>query len=160
MNIFKKIRANDIIIGIIPLIIVIGIGYFVAKYEKITPLEITLLQILEIVCTSFSAGYFATRLAEKNSQDRAKLALRRVVTIYRFFPNLISSIQKQQSFLKTVTEKNNKIDMGYIDQAFGSIVDQTYQQINTVNDAVDDWKDLVPDPEKVVREYKEKGGIL
>lgn len=160
MNFLKKIKTNDIILGIIPLIIVIGIVYFATKYEKITPLEITLLQIIEIMCTSFSAGYFATRLAEKNNQDRAKLALRRIATIYRFFPNFISSIQKQQDFLKTITGKNNKIDKGYVNQAFGSIIAQTYQQINTVNDAVDDWKDLVPDPENVLREYKEKGGKL
>jgi hypothetical protein len=159
MNFLKSIKANDIFLGILPLIVVTLIVYFVAKDQKFTPLEITLLQTIEILGTGFSAGYFATRLAEKHNQERAKLALRRIATIYRFFPNLITSVQRQQDFLNTVIEKT-KMEQGYVNQAFNSIIDQIYQQINTVNDAVDDWKDLVPDPEKVLRKEKEEEGKL
>lgn len=157
MKVINKIKMNDIILGILPLLVVIFIVYFVAKDNTFTALEITLLQVIEIVATTFSAGYFATRFAEKSSQERARLALRRIATIYRFFPNFINSIQRQEGFLNT-RAKNNKVDQGYVTQAFSSIIAQLYQQINTVNDAVDDWKDLVPDPEKVLREYKEEGG--
>lgn len=157
MNLLKGIKIGDLIWGIFPIVIVLCVIGFVAKEQKLTPLETILLQVIEIVATTISAGYFATRAAEKNSQERAKLALRRIATIYRFFPNFISSIREQEGFLKTQV-KNNKVEHGYISQAFSSIISQLYHQINTVNDAVDDWKDLVPDPEKVLKESNKEGG--
>ena len=110
----------------------------VSSRRPLTSLEATLLQIV-ILGTGLSASYLfsqrAARVAaEQLVKPHARSAFRRVKTLYSglfYLKGLID--QHREPNAKTATQVVEVIE---------AVVDQ---QVNTVADALEDWRDIVPE---------------
>lgn len=155
---FGKLTAGDVggftFFAVVLPGLVIYLTYLSSSNRTLTALESGLLQTLSILATSASAYYASKITAQRIAQARAKLALRRIFTLYTFFPRFIESIEKRRKFLESVKSDNATVEINYVFQALDSLSAQAYEQIGTVNDAVEDWKDMVPKPEGILEKYK------
>ena len=156
---FKDITLKDFGTSIFFIVVlpglVIYLTWYVADQQKLTALESSLLQVISIMASVASSYYFSKKAARNMVEERAKLALRRIFTVYTFFPRIIQSIEDQKTFLNTVSESQQGLTKSHVDQSLDLLKVQSYEQLGAMNDAVDDWKDLVPKPEEVLNKYQE-----
>lgn len=158
-NIFQKVTAGDIgslliFVGALPALVVY-LTWYVADHSKLTAMESGLLQAISILAGMATSHYFAKVSAKNMVRERAKLALRRISTLYAFFPGHIQSITYKKSLLDSST-KNDKVDARLVEMAINDLIIETNGQIRSVNDAVEDWRELVPDAEEIVQAYREE----
>lgn len=156
---WKGITAKDVASFLAFIIVLPGLivylTIFSASNTELTALESGLLQAIGILASAASSYYATKKSSEKDIQQRAKLALRRIFTLYTFFPRFIQSVEERRKFLVNISEIDGQINMNYVNQALDALNSQVYEQIGTVNDSVDDWKDLVPHPEEILNKYQE-----
>ena len=150
----KDVSSSLFFILILPGLVVY-LTIFTANNSKLTALESGLLQLLGILASAATSYYAAKKSAEKDVQQRAKLALRRIFTLYTFFPRFIQSVEEHRKFLDDISENDGRLDKNYVNQTLNALNSQVYEQIGAVNDSVDDWKDLVPHPEEILSKYQE-----
>ena len=111
----------------------------VSSKRPLTPLESTLLQVV-ILATGVSATYLfsqrsAKEAAEQIVKPHARSAFRRVQNLYSGLFYLKGVINRHHE-IPTERSASQVVDV------IEAIVDQ---QVNTVADAMEDWRDIVPE---------------
>ena len=106
----------------------------VSSRRPLTPLEATLLQIV-ILGTGVTASYLISQKATKvAAKPQARSAFRRVKSLYSGLFYLKGLIDRHRA--------RNAKAAGQVIEVIEAVVDQ---QINTVADALEDWRDMVPE---------------
>lgn len=110
----------------------------VSSSRSLTPLEAILLQIV-ILVTGLSASYlFSQRsarvAAEQLVKPHARSAFRRLMSLYSGL-----------FYLKKLIERHREPDAEAESQVVEAIEAVVNLQVNTVEDALEDWRDIVPD---------------
>lgn len=139
MKNFKIVFAK-IIPYILPIsLIILSITFsviiiFISVNRALTPLEGSLFQFV-ILGLSLAGSYYIGKLSSKKMaieiiKPHARSSFRRLLSLYKSLSRVAILVQDAD---KTVETKLEKID---------SII---IEQIATADDALEDWKDIIPD---------------
>ena len=135
------------IIGILAAACIALASFVILESSKraLTSLEATLLQIV-ILATGVSSSYlFSQKAARVAAKPHARSAFRRVTSLYSGLFYIKRHIDRhRQSDAKDTSELVAVIE---------AVVDQ---QVNTVEDALEDWRDIVPEEVAGLEESLEK----
>ena len=130
-------------------VISIAVSYFfikIANERALTEIEGVLLQCvclgLSIVGSFLFGKISAQQAAEKLVKPHAKSAFRRLISLYKSLSRV--------AFIITQSEDAKPTDQKIVLSQVAAIVQQ---QIDTADDALEDWRDLVPNE---VDELKKK----
>lgn len=118
-----------------------------------------LLQALTLLLTigaSFAVGRASARVAAEDLlRPHARSAFRRGFGLYLAFGRLNQSIQERQLLIQEATNEDGTVDSRYVSMALDLLRAQVIEQIGTANDALGDWRDIVPDEVRAVEaEYQ------
>jgi signal transduction histidine kinase len=87
----------------------------------------------------------------------ARSAFRRVTRLYEAFGRLVDSIEDRRQLLQEQLVSSNPNDLHSVEAALDLLRVQVTEQLGTANDAMDDWRDLVPDQvEELERRARER----
>lgn len=117
-------------------------GFFVvvASVRDLTALENTLLQVFSIglgLTGSFIIGREGSKEAAADMiKPHAKSAFRRVLSLYNSLSRLATAIETQKEQLGS-----NKAALHSLEKLQGLVI----EQISTADDALEDWKDIIPE---------------
>lgn len=141
----------------VPILLVFAWSALIAANRELTPLESVLLQFFGLavgVWASFSAGMEAGRKMEASrTQASARSAFRRVTRVYEALGRLIESIETRRDVLYHHSGNGSDVRLSSVEAALDLLGVQVTEQLGTANDAMEDWRDLVPDQ---VRELEQK----
>lgn len=112
----------------------------VSSLRDLTALESTLLQVFSIglgLAGSFIIGREGSKEAAADLiKPHAKSAFRRVLSLYNSLSRLATAIEIQKEQLT-----NNKAAQHSLEKLQGIVI----EQISTADDALEDWKDIIPE---------------
>jgi hypothetical protein len=131
----------------------LGTAIFVVVTSADHPLsqrETALFQIIEVGLTLVGAFFVGQRGASAAAADivrpHAKSAFRRLTSLYEGLGRLGRSIDDRRSFLERVSNKaKSTVDMAHVEAQLDILAVQVIAELATANDAMEDWRDLVPD---------------
>lgn len=125
---------------VVSAIIISVIFVIVAAYRDLTALENVLLQVFSLglgLIGSYALGRESARDAAKEMvKPHARSAFRRLLSLYRSLSRLAYAIQTMRSDDNIHAETAHALDK------LESIV---VEQIATADDALEDWRDIVPE---------------
>lgn len=125
-----------IVASLIVSVIFIGIS----AVRNLTTLENTLLQVFSLglgLVGSFVIGREDSKVAAKDLvKPHAKSAFRRVLSLYNSLSRLANAIEYQKENLA-----GNEAGIHSLEKLQGIVI----EQISTADDALEDWKDILPD---------------
>jgi hypothetical protein len=127
---------------------IVGAGIFaiVAMYRTLTGLENVLLQVFSLgigLLGSFVLGRESAREAAKDLvKPHARSAFRRLLSLYRSLSRLAVAIQNARP-----VNNSDPIHPSALDRLESIVI----EQIDTVDDALEDWRDIVPEDVEELR---------
>lgn len=134
------------IVLIVASIVVTGIFVIVAMYRNLTGLENVLLQVSSLVIGllgSFVLGRESAREAAKDLvKPHARSAFRRLVSHYGSLSRLVMAIQNARP-----VNNSDPVHPSVLDKLESLVI----EQIATANDALEDWRDIVPEDVEELR---------
>lgn len=121
---------------------------WVAAQRELTSLESLLLQLLVmavgLAATAF-AGYRSLRAAVEESTRRpARSAFRRVTALYAGYTRIGRSLGGQRQRLAEAVDEDGRIPVERVMHSLDLLEAQLGEQSETLQDALDDWRDLAP----------------
>ena len=135
-------------------LLLVTIGLFVAAgwvaaQRQLTSLESLLLQLLVLLvglgATMFT-GYRSLRdAAEASTRRHARSAFRRVTALYAGYTRIGASINRQRELIARAAEADGRVLVEHVDPSLDLLEAQLLEQFETLQDALDDWRDLAPD---------------
>lgn len=135
--------------GIILVMVSVGIAIVflvLATYRDLTAIENVLLQIFSLsigLVGSYVLGRESTREAAKDLvKPHARSAFRRLLSLYRSLSRLAVAIQTART-----TNSSEPVSVAVLDKLEGIVV----EQIATADDALEDWRDIVPEDVEELR---------
>jgi hypothetical protein len=153
-NMIKKVKIYHWLIiaciGIAILFVVISLFK-----GNLTTTENILFQILMLGCGLTGSYYFGRNAAKQSAQDvikpHAKSAFRRVLSLYYSLSRLAHKIEEYKIKYKDDSDKETTKHVLEV------LENMVIEQISTADDALEDWKDIVPEEVKMIIKDK-KGG--
>ncbi len=151
MLVVKFLKSNWlIIVGLVGFAIAAGLTVVVSFLRDLTDLESSLFQIIILVISLLLSYLFVQKSANDAAQERVSLharsAFRRVVRLY-----------VSLSRLATIIDQRRQTDASTDRQDLDLIHAVIEQHIPTIGDALEDWRDLVPENvEEIEREFEQR----
>lgn len=136
----------SIVYAVVSGAIVIILGAILSKQKEPDILVSVLIQIIQLIFT-VSGTYFASKVVankqmQELSQQRARLALRRVLTLVTGLGKTKDYVQSQREFL---ANRSSDVDMGQVDNALESIHSFIDMNLGATDDMIMDWKEVIPE---------------
>jgi len=137
----------------------------ISGQRQLSQLEFALFQIIEVALALVGAFFVGQRSAGAAAADvvrpHARSAFRRLTSLYEGLGRLRSSIDDRRAFLDGVANKSKStVDMAYVQTQLDILSVQVIAELATANDAMEDWRDLVPDEvERLERAAESRVGI-
>lgn len=122
--------------------VVAGFSIFIAAQRSLTSLENTLLQAFSLALGLVGSFYFgkqsATDAAKQIIKPHARSAFRRLISLYESLSRVGTEIENS---------KNSQSESITIAKMEAIVV----EQLATADDALEDWRDIVPDEVEELR---------
>ena len=127
--------------------VVVALFFFVAAmFRNLTGLENVLLQIFSLgigLIGSYVLGRESAKEAAKDLvKPHARSAFRRLLSLYRSLSRLALAIQSART-----ANNSDQISSAVLDKLEGIVI----EQIATADDALEDWRDIVPEDVEELR---------
>lgn len=128
--------------------------------ERLSSLELMLYQVIIFLLGLTGSYLFGQESAQAAAREivrpHAVSAFRRVVSLYEALGRFTVSIEERRSQLTRVANKaDGSVPIPLVDASLDLLITQVTEQIGTANDAVADWRDIVPDEvERISRELR------
>jgi hypothetical protein len=120
-----------------------------AEVRRLTQLELILYESIVLglgIIGSFVLGRASAKSAAGDVvRPHARSAFRRVVSLYEALGRIESSVADRRTVLIGIADEGGQISITHVESALDLIATQALEQIGTANDAMEDWRDLVPD---------------
>lgn len=124
-----------------------------------TQRETVLFQIIEVALTLYGAFFVGQKSARAAASEvvrpHVRSAFRRLLSLYQALGRLQSSIDDRRSFLDG-NSKKGMVDLVHVGQQLDILAVQVVADLATADDAMEDWRDLVPDE---VAKIEEAAGV-
>lgn len=126
-----------------------GLMIVAVMQREPTPLELVLFQVIVLGLSLLGSYLFSLQSAHAATTERlrphAGSAFRRTVSLYLAIRRFIESVETQRRVLLSLASDNGgTVSMNHIEQSLDLLDVQMREQVQTANDAMTDWKELVP----------------
>jgi hypothetical protein len=146
-------RAGVILVTIA--VVVAILFSIIASYRDLTGLENVLLQVFSLgigLIGSYVLGRESAREAAREFvKPHARSAFRRLLSLYRSLSRLALAIQAARPI-----NKSDPMTSSILDKLEGIVI----EQIATADDALEDWRDIVPEDVQELRAQLAPKGIM
>lgn len=127
----------------------------IASKRNLTGLENTLFQVLSLAIGLIGSYVLGMAGAKENATEmikpHAKSAFRRLLSLYNSLSRLGNAIQESRSKITDDNPASHALDKLQV---------MVIEQISTADDALEDWKDILPEElEKLRATAKERGTL-
>jgi len=138
-------------------VLLVAAALIVAAYVVKTSGEHALTQREQVLfqVIMLGAGLFGTFVVGRESaksaardviRPSARSAFRRVWALYKGLARLRGSVAERKDFLDSVANLDDgSVAMSHVNSQLSVLLAQIVEQVNTADDAMKDWRDLVPD---------------
>lgn len=127
-------------------IVLFAAAGWVAAQRQLTSLESLLLQLFVLLLglgATLLAGYRSLRAAvEESTRRQARSAFRRVTTLYAGYTRIGRSLGSQRQRLGEAADAEGRIPVEQASLSLDLLEAQLLEQFETLEDALDDWRDL------------------
>jgi hypothetical protein len=118
--------------------------------RQLSQREMTLFQIIELGLGLYGAFFVGQRAARDAGGDlvrmHARPAFRRLLSLYEALGRLQASIGERRAFINRVANQADAtVDIVHVEAQLDVLDVQVIGDLATANDAMEDWRDLVPD---------------
>ena len=135
MNLVRAMLPNAIIVILAAACIALAVFVVITSSKRaLTSLEATLLQVVILGTGVWSTYLFSQKAARMAAKPHARSAFRRVTSLYAGL-----------FYLKKVIDLHRVRETEAPTQVVAVIEAVVDQQVNTVADALEDWRDIVPE---------------
>lgn len=149
-------------VGLAALAVVLSTSAVItAIVRDLTALELTLFQVISLslgLTGSYVFGrYSAHEAAREVIRPHARSAFRRVLSHYGALQRYAVALEERSDVLTRISKNHGgSVPIEHVEAALALLSAQVIEQIGTAGDAMEDWKDLVPDEvEKIERQAME-----
>ncbi len=122
---------------------------WVAAQRELTSLESLFLQwlvlVVGLIATVFTGYQSLRHAAAESTRQHARSAFRRVTALYAGYTRIGASITAQRERLAGETETDGRIRIEEAGHSLNLLETQLNEQYETLQDALDDWRDLSPE---------------
>jgi len=130
-------------------LIAIAASVIVSAERSLTPLENGLVQLFNLAVGMLGSFLVASVSARDAASDMvrpaARSAFRRTKSLYVALGRFLNEIEARRNALRLLKDQGNLVSMDRVELALDVVKAQVTEQIQTANDAMEDWRDLVPD---------------
>jgi hypothetical protein len=162
MNLGKSIPWR-IVFGVLGLVGMLVATLVFTTGDKMTDREQGLLQFIFFVGGAFLAWDIGRQSIKAGAHDvlvpHGKKAVRRIVTLASGLQGLVAMIQSEREVMRERGDANDRVPVYEVERTFDILDIQIDGQLRMVSDAVEDWRDVVPDEvESLERDGSEPDG--
>jgi hypothetical protein len=127
-----------------------GATVYVSLEKKPDGLSVGLLQAFTLLLSISGAYVFGKNAAREAAQDvlapHARSSFRRVRNLYSALQRFAESIVVRRDVLEKIAAENDGlVAVEHVRAAMDLLGTQVFEQIGTADDALEDWRDIVPD---------------
>lgn len=143
-------------------LVLAGVTVYVALQKPSNILAAAVLQAITLVFSTYGAYVFATASVQSAAQElirpHARSAFRRVRRIYEALVRIVQLIEQQLAEFDVARQPGNlsAVDYQYARLTLVMLGQIVTEQANTVDDALEDWRDLVPDEVQAIEDRVRK----
>lgn len=149
------VAAGFLLVGLLVLTII------VTGNQSSTKLENGLLQFISFmfsVAIAGGIGYFSAKEQGKAIvRPHGRKAVRRIVTLGDGVRSFGTVIEAERERFSHRGATNGQIELFEVERTFDVLYSQLEGQLRTINDAIEDWRDVVPEDVAAI-EQRAKGG--
>lgn len=138
--------------------IVVWLGIILDRRSTTESISIQIIQLFLTTCAAvLPTRVLAQRQENEINKNRAKMALKRTVTLYNQMNQVAQHIEDQRGFLRSETN-DNMIKYSLVENSLDTISNMHKLQYGVIQDINSDWSDVIPEEyDKLRREQSEKG---
>lgn len=122
---------------------------WVAAQRQFTSLESLFLQLLVLtvgLAATWITGYQSLqRAVEESTRPHARSAFRRVTALYSGYTRIGASIDRQRELIVRGAGADGRVRVEQVTLSLDLLEAQIVEQFETLQDALDDWRDLAPE---------------
>jgi hypothetical protein len=149
----SKARHLALAVPLILVLAALGTAFWmitIASRRTLTTLELTLFQVIALGLGIGASYAFGRQSAQMSARElvkpHARGAFRRLVSMYEALQKVGIVIQERRElFAVAMNLENGTIPKVQADAALDVLEALVVGQIGTANDAMEDWRDIVPD---------------
>jgi hypothetical protein len=148
--------------GLVAIAVVVSAGTVITAMDRaLTTLELTLFQVISLslgLTGSYVFGRYSAHAAARDViRPHARSAFRRVLSLYGALQRYAVAVEERRAVLTEISRNHDgSVPIQHVETALALLSAQVIEQIGTAGDAMEDWRDLVPDEvEKIERRAKE-----
>lgn len=143
-------------IGALALVALLALTILITGDEESTKLENGLLQFISFVITvaiSVGIGYFSAKEQGRGIlKPHGRKSVRRIVNLGDGVRAFGTTIETERARFKHRSDQDGHIDVFEVERTLDVLYGQLEGQIRTVNDAIEDWRDVVPEDVAAIEE--------
>lgn len=137
-------------------VIVVYLGY---QLDRQLSTQSVAIQVIQLILTVFAAVIPTRLLVQRQeaeiNKNRAKMALRRTVTLYNQMNQVAKHIEIQRTFIKSETTEDKMVKEALVANSFDTIDGMHKLQYGLIDDISSDWRDIIPEEfEKIQKNSK------
>ena len=129
---------------------IVLLDVWTSTQRALTSTEAALFQVVILILglggSALLGRAYEQQAAANMVKPHARSAFRRLLSLYSGLGRLQTSVQERRRSLASMTDpETSAVDLTDVDAALNLIEMQVVEQIGTADDAMEDWRDLVPD---------------
>ena len=139
--------------------LVIWLGYILDKELSAQSIAIQVIQlILTIFATIIPTRILAQRQETQINKNRAKMALKRTITLYEQMNQVALHIENQRNFIKSESNEDKMVKESLVANSFDVISGMHKLQYGVIQDITSDWQEVIPDELAKIKESQKNSG--
>jgi hypothetical protein len=152
-------------LGVLAIGLLVGLlTWRVGTDPEADPLALALLQVVTLALSLVGSFFFGRNTAREAAQDvlrpHARNSFRLVQNLAKAFQRLGTSIGQQRTFLTQLADAEDRVLVVNVQQSMELLEVQVLEQIGTATNALEGWRDILPDEvEELERRAEQLDGI-
>jgi hypothetical protein len=155
-----SVRTKIAIWTIIAAVVVVGLGGYVSSNRSLTPLEASLFQVIQLAIAVTSSYLFAKNTNKQQVtqqiEERATLAVRRIMRMLSAYTILSNSIEQQRVFFRKQANARSEIKIDIVENSLDDLGNLIVSHYGSIADMADDWADVSSDEVKKLLRNKQR----
>lgn len=167
MSVMKRLltfyKNHRLFVSVAIALVLAGIVIWLGSMLVNQPASVSIsIQVIQAILTTAAAIIPTRVLAQRQeaeiSKNRARMALKRSVTLYDQMNQVALHIENQRKFIKHEADENGLIKESLVANSLDTISGMHMLQYGVIEDISSDWRDLIPEEFEKIKRTRKKAG--